>query len=831
MDLWGQYFPMYTEQYNNRRDLSPSFFSWNGALGFNLFAQTAYYGNSILNYILVFFNRNDLVKVFDYIILLKFGLASLTASIYFKNKFNKITLLTVSCSIAYSLCSYMLAFITQPMWLDAVILLPIVILGLEKLILYRKPFIYCISLAVTIYSNFYISFSICLFVVLYFIVFITSNSETIKLKEVKYSIANFCFFSIIAGGLVAFTILPVFKSIGLTIASGSTIPEHAEFYNHSIIEYISKLFPFTKTSLAYGVPNIYSGAFIFIMLPLFLINNKIRVRKKFIYSALFIFLYLSMNLNILDYIWHGLHFTNQLPGRWTFIFSFFVILISYETLTNIKGIDYKGVLFAFFHSILFICLTNYLPENINVNNIVKIMLLGMILYALLLFITIIFKKSIVGKISILAISILMIIETGVNTINVMDRDVSVSNIATYNHANDLMKEAVSSLKSDNNNFYRMEMAEGWTFNPGQLYDYKGISYYSSTMSGRAYNFFNGLGYRVYAKNISTIFNCHSPIMNSFFSIKYIIDKNKNFESAGMININTSEKYNIFENNYCLPIAFMVDKSLVNWKINNSSKPMDAQNSFLNSAMGRDVNVYEQIPYSGFSCTNANLTYNNDWNQQYYNKIDFNIPVEFKFNYHIQKEQYLYMQNGFKRGDLTVTINDNTKKTDIGVEPFKMIGHVKPGDNVEVIIKTTDVNMGLWGMDLFTINEEKFSECYKELNNNSAQIIKATDTKVKFRINSDGKKLLYTSIPDDGGWTVKCNGEKPDTYRIGDYLIAVAIPEGENTVSFSYHVPGLGLGIIISLICLIIFIIYILIKNNKIKTNLKILNLITSKKSK
>ena len=82
----------------------------------------------------------------------------------------------------------------------------------------------------------------------------------------------------------------------------------------------------------------------------------------------------------------------------------------------------------------------------------------------------------------------MVSEVGINFVRVMDRDVMIYNVEAYNHANKMMSESVYSFKSGEDDFYRMEMYENWTFNPGQLFNYKGISYYSSTMSGDAYNF-------------------------------------------------------------------------------------------------------------------------------------------------------------------------------------------------------------------------------------------------------------------------------------------------------------------------------------------------------
>ena len=156
---------------------------------------------------------------------------------------------------------------------------------------------------------------------------------------------------------------------------------------------------------------------------------------------------------------------------------------------------------------------------------------------------------------------------------------------SYNHANELMEEAISKYE-DKDNLYRMEMYTGWTFNPGQLYNYKGLSYYSSTMNGDSYNFFQKLGYRVYAKNVSTVYNPYSPIMNSFFSIKYIIDKTKKFEMVGMKEILEEEKYKVFENEFYLPIAFMVNSGMIYWDINSGENFINMHNSLLNSAIDR-----------------------------------------------------------------------------------------------------------------------------------------------------------------------------------------------------------------------------------------------------
>ena len=51
------------------------------------------------------------------------------------------------------------------MWLDCILLFPLIMLGLERLVHEKKGILYCVSLGVSILSNYYISIMICLFMV------------------------------------------------------------------------------------------------------------------------------------------------------------------------------------------------------------------------------------------------------------------------------------------------------------------------------------------------------------------------------------------------------------------------------------------------------------------------------------------------------------------------------------------------------------------------------------------------------------------------------------------------------------------------------------------
>lgn len=61
------------------------------------------------------------------------------------------------------------------MWLDAMVLFPVILLGIEKIINKGKPTLYCVSLALMFFANYYMAYMICIFAVLYFLTYYFAN--------------------------------------------------------------------------------------------------------------------------------------------------------------------------------------------------------------------------------------------------------------------------------------------------------------------------------------------------------------------------------------------------------------------------------------------------------------------------------------------------------------------------------------------------------------------------------------------------------------------------------------------------------------------------------
>ena len=508
IDAWGQYFPMLREMKRAFRELDFSY-SFTGALGFDLTAQSAYYTNSPLWYILFLLPGQLTPGQVDLMVFIRFGLAGLTFFHYISSHYGKKEYPMLFFSAAYALSGYTLAFINQFMWMDAVVLLPLVMLGVEKLFAGKGGILlYTISLFLTIYSNFYIAYAVCLFAVLWF--FLQSICNFSGIRSWFLSAFRFGFCSLFAGVLNIPVLLPLVRAIGNTLASDMGFGGTMKLY-HSLKEMLLMLVPYRDSSLAFEAPNIYFGL-IPAILCVFALLSKEKLIKKISYLLLFGFMFVSFNFNLLDFIWHGFHFPNQLPGRQSFIFSFLGLVISYS--------GFNTLLSA------------------------------------------VFRKENIRSIAAVVLGILICAEVGSNAIyKITDETkcVTLSSILRNDEQMSIIRENYTS-DAEENEFWRVELKEH-RYNGGQLYGYNGISHYSSTMSGACYKFFTRLGMSVYAKNVSIEY-IPNPVLNALFGVRYIVSSTATPDEVSE-NVGMAQNLFVHENKALLPLFYVGDREVLN----------------------------------------------------------------------------------------------------------------------------------------------------------------------------------------------------------------------------------------------------------------------------
>ena len=170
-DMYHQYAPFYKELYRKMTEGGSFVYSWNIGMGVNFTAIYSYYLASPVNLLLwLLAPTGNILITMDMLIVIKTGLCGLTCGYYLHKRFGGTNISYAAIAVFYALSSYMAAFSWNIMWLDCLVLLPVIVLGMDKLIKENKWIMYTAMLGISIFSNYYISIMICIFLVFYFIV-------------------------------------------------------------------------------------------------------------------------------------------------------------------------------------------------------------------------------------------------------------------------------------------------------------------------------------------------------------------------------------------------------------------------------------------------------------------------------------------------------------------------------------------------------------------------------------------------------------------------------------------------------------------------------------
>lgn len=508
IDAWGQYFPMLREMKRAFRSFDFSY-SFTGALGFDLTAQSAYYTNSPLWYLLFLLPGELTPSQVDIMVFIRFALASVTFTYYLTSHTGKKNWQIIVFGLGYAFSGYTFAFINQFMWMDAVILLPLILLGIERLYKGEGGYIlYTASLFLTIYSNFYIAYAVCIFAVLWF--FMLTFTERKSFKAWFFAAVRFGVCSLLAGILNLPVLIPLLTAISKTLASQKGFGNELKFY-HPWRELLVMLLPYGKSSLAYGAPNLYFGFIPCVISVFALFSKKYSLKKKLAFVFLIIFMLVSFNFNLFDFIWHGFHFPNQLPGRQSFIFCFLGAAAAYYGFSAIKD---SGIKKEKLKNVLCFILVALAAAELTTNAVLKVA-----------------------------------------------NDTKCVNEASVLRNAEVLEKVSDEYSSEekNNEFWRIEL-QNHRYNGGQLYGYNGISHYSSTMSGACYNFFTKLGMSVYAKNVSIEY-IPNPVLNALFGVKYIVSDSPVPDVTSVFDKAVDYMY-VHENTAVLPLFYVGEKDIL-----------------------------------------------------------------------------------------------------------------------------------------------------------------------------------------------------------------------------------------------------------------------------
>ncbi len=837
LDMDGQYvyfFEQIRDVYTGKASL---IYTFERSLGGEFLGCFTYYLASPLSFLVVLYPASAITEAIMLMFILKSGLAGLTFCIYLSKTRTKNIAGFTMFSVMYALCAYAVMYQFNTMWMDALIWLPIITLGVERLVKAGRFKLFIISLAIAVCSNYYIGYMLCIFVAIYFFAFVLSKSpeEINELNETNHILKSFVRIAIASAIALMMAAAIIFSAYySLSLGKSSYQDNSFEFeLRFDFMHLLGKMFlgAFDTVRLS-GTPNVYSGLFPLIMLPAFYMSKKVTARERVIFTVLLLVFISSFSINTIDLMWHGFQMPIWFNYRYSFIFSFILLLMAYRGYES-----YNDLSVPFFgKAVAVICLLLVIVqktvsftrfEYINGSwqsietepglSIIWLSLLFVLLYLLLFYVR---KRIDFTKATTAVLVVVVCAEALVNTIIYWDgelKDGGVSHRDSYRDYVDNLTEVTDELKLYDSSFYRAEHVFNRKYNDNLVLDINGVSEFTSTFNASCVKFLERLGY--YTSSPIVKYSTSNPVTDSFLGIKYVIgstekDSNGNLEGKNSIYdgydaVIAKNGYVVYENPYALPIAYRVDKNMqssfdkATFFDGNKSFASTSKGIF-DSMLGYDSNIFDVCNYTTNKGDLEKITPDDKGGKSFYS-YDDTEPAYFYFTVQATRDGNIYMHLPSPYTTAAkLFINEKEICSRYFQDENKSImdlGYYEKGEYVTVRLEFTHYRLYLWDTkDYFVqINVEAFEEAINTLKAGGLNIEEYSDTRIYGTMNAVEDGVAFTTIPYDANWQVFVDGERVETYEAVDALLAFDISKGEHTVELNYvHTPFL-VGAIISIL--------------------------------
>ncbi len=786
-DMYHQYMPFFSEFTEKVRAGESLYYSWKVGAGSNFYALYVYYLSSPLNWLAFLVPDTYLMEFMSYLVVFRIGMCGLTFCIYLRRHFSTDSFSTVLFACFYALSGYMAAYNWNIMWLDCVVLLPVILLGLEKLVKEGKGILYCLTLSLCIITNYYISIMVCIFLVMYFVTLLVQSEKFFK------PVLQFAGYSLLAGGIAAVVLWPMVCAMLGTDFASSDFPTKLESY-FSVLDELARHLICVKPEhgLAHW-PNIYCGSAVLILIPLFTINSAIPLKRRFSMLALAGILLISFSTNILNFIWHGFNYPNSLPARQSFIYIWLVLIMAYEAFAHIKEIEKKQILYCFLAGVIFLLFCEKFVDSDAFSVWVEMLtLLFLMLSTILLY----YYKNNESREWRLALGglalVVVMLETGINTYNTSVGTVSRSEYLEDTADYQALYEYAT---GQTQGFFRVEKFTRTTKNDGCLTGYPTASVFSSTMNSRVGKLYEKLGMR--HSKVFYAYDGATGLTGAMMNVQYMFGETTDtFQNEVCL---TQEKLfsaviesgdiTLYKCNYSLPFGYVVPKEFCLPQVKNE----DAIK--LQNQMVKDLGIKDYLFTKEKTVTKE------------------------------KKAQITIKRDGYYYGLVTTAGTARVEaSSDYGTKEFKdlkknslmFLGYFKKGqvvylENGDEEDESKEISLTIYRMDT-----EVLGRTLGLLSKQHMTDVVYDSAHITGRISMTEAGKVMLSVPYEKGWSIRVNGEITEPELFGDCFMMFPLEPGEYVVEMEYKTEGLKEGILLSLLCISIFVGIVFFSYNRKK---------------
>lgn len=836
-DAYAEYYPYVVLFRRVMRSQESLLYTWRSGMGLSLIPTYAYFGFSPFNLIGTLLPESVLPAFISISICVRIALAGYFFSVLLQTVRPALTQSSVVFSVIFALNSWMIGNSLQTVWLDSIMMLPLICAGLIRMVRDRDFRLYPIALGLCIAFNYYMGFIICVMTGLVWAgLMIVVKSP---LRSLLTEALTFLSLSVVGAGISAVLLIPTFMTIRQTATYGSAVTSWTEFYA-SIQELIGGLSPFQDIVLNTH-PGFYATSILAVMLVGgYLVSGKIPLKERLYGCFMFVFLMLSIWYAPLNFVWHGLHYPHVSVQRFGFLVPFVLAFIGWRFTDTLHDIPEKPrktwttVLRTFFGSILMLgfgagviyCAATYCEVDIPF----VIAICGGLYFLLYGFYRFFPKRSmafylflivlVTGELGMSAYLQNSLLSADVSVYEVIPDEAIAKSVSVINSDDRLTAEALS----------RTAVMRGEETDYELIYDIpNGSSVFNSVIQSEMPQFCEKIGFRTAAGGYFYSFREISPFAMQLTDMQYAV-ADRAIAGCDPMQENVSEgTFSPYKNKYdtdfgfCVPEAVQLpeDKDMLGsdvldqifGKMTGIDKPLfsavaekEHDSEFME--LKADGEQYSYVAEKSTEDTEENAAVKPSF------RIEYEIPEDGLY--------YLYYRwdenpdSAMKK--CVISVNEERIFED---RPFVKIpsnhqccalGERKKGDKISYQMNVFAGSECAITVRLVRFDEDVYRKGYEIMHKSPLKLTSFDQDHFTGTVEAEKDSVLYLSVPFEEGWTASVDGKDVPVERMLNAMSGIRVPAGKHQIRMQFMPPGLMVGVIVSASCIFIYLLIVLINS-------------------
>lgn len=785
----------------------------------------SYYLASPFSFLVGLFDQSQLHSFFDLVVSLKLVTAAVFCAVFLHFRFRENknldsvwhVMMTTMLSVSFALGQYSIAQASNIPWLDGVYMLPLILLGVFRLVWLNRKVLLSISVACSILFNWYTGGINCLFAIFWFlfeIVLIMAEDRlemAAAIKSFFFKLCHFGFCMVIGVLLSGVLFLPTIGAMQKSTRGNLDLYLLKDIrFLGNILSGIEAYVPGRASSL--GVVSLYSGSLALIGCAGFFFCRSVQRTKKMIYAGLFAFMLFMFYWNPLYVLFSLLKEVGSYWYRYSYIGIFVLVFIAGGFFLLQKAEDIKNsIIPASACYILLLLILNDRKDGSDLN-IAYRSAAFVVICAILILLSVdrLSKENHIHRSRTIfycvSMGLLFLLESFYSVSKQMD-NYHTGDVDKYKDYVIKEQSQIAEIKNDQGIYRISQTSSRFAYDTGltsyyqdaMAYHYWSIAGYSSSPDTNQLQFLDRMGYR---QNGETYCIVNTSVLgaDSLLGVKYVMSK---FPVNGLIlrdDISEINGKQVYENPYALPFAFVYEKDPETGAIENDMNPFEYQNAVYRLLSGTDhAEIYFPLKYEASNREDGSLMYEVEIPSGHYS-VYGNLPWDVKYKGTVDVNGAYQTGYAMWASPSVFYIPSDQNRKEEG-DVFQ--------NNQCTITVMADQNLSSNGKEQFyALDLDRFKEVTDILKRKECSEAKVENGHVLVRAEGIGKNShLFLSIPDDDSWDIMCNGKHIEPELIGDCLLSIPLSEGNNAIEMIYHVKFLNAGIVSTLIGFFLLILY------------------------